>query len=195
MLESREALHAHSRRVAELADLIAAELDLAPQQRLNLKIAALYHDIGELGIPRSVLDKPGPLDVEERGIVETHPVVGETIVRRAIQVREILHAILYHHERWDGHGYPTGLAAREIPLAARLLTVAETSTRWSPIAPTGARCRWTRATGCSASAPGAGSIRRWSIASSTPTRELVGGSWLDWPACASSFPSRLSGSP
>lgn len=123
---SREGLREHSHRVVELVEMLGAEMHLAPGQRQNLKIAALYHDIGELGIPRGVLDKPGPLDAGEREVVETHPVVGENVVRRAFRVREILLAILFHHERWDGRGYPSGLAGEEIPLAARMLAVAET---------------------------------------------------------------------
>ncbi len=116
----------HSERIMELAGALAERLELPGDQRLNLGIAAAYHDIGELGVPAQILDKPGSLNAEERLAVETHPVVGESLLRRSVKVREILEAVLYHHERYDGTGYPEGLKGEEIPLLARVLAIAET---------------------------------------------------------------------
>ena len=125
-LEASEALRDHGLRVAELAMVLADDLALPGEQRSNLRIAAVYHDLGQLGLPRSLLDKPGPLSAAEHEVMRTHPVVGENAVRRAIRVRDVLLAILYHHERYDGRGYPSGLAGETIPLPARILAVAET---------------------------------------------------------------------
>lgn len=122
----REERRRHSERVMELAGLLAERLELPGDQRLNLGIAAAYHDIGELGVPAEILDKPGSLAEDERRAVETHPVVGESILRRSVKVREILQAVLYHHERYDGTGYPEGLRSDQIPILARVLAIAET---------------------------------------------------------------------
>ena len=125
-LETRDDLRRHSLRVAELAMVLADDLALPDEQRSNLRLAAVYHDLGELGLPRSLLDKPGPLSAAELQVMRTHPVVGENAARRAIRVRDVLLAVLYHHERYDGRGYPSGLAGEAIPLPARILAVAET---------------------------------------------------------------------
>jgi len=122
----REEFRRHSERIMELAGLLAARLDLPGDQRLNLGIAAAYHDIGELGVPQEILEKPGPLDAGERLAVQTHPAVGESLLRRSVRVREVLQAVLYHHERFDGTGYPEGLAGDAIPVLARVLAIVET---------------------------------------------------------------------
>ena len=114
-----------NQRVVRWADLLGGNLGLGKEQRVNLRIAAYYHDIGEAGIPREILQKPGPLDARERALVRAHPVVGESLPSRIVRVGEVLMAVLHHHERFDGTGYPRGLAGERIPLLARIVAVAE----------------------------------------------------------------------
>lgn len=116
----------HSRRVEELCAALAERVGLAEDRRLSLRIAAAYHDLGEVGIPRQVLEKEGGLDERERRIVETHPVVGEKLLQRTIRMEEVLEGVLYHHERYDGRGYPEGIEGEKIPYLARIIAVAET---------------------------------------------------------------------
>ncbi len=118
-------LDEHSRRVAYFSELMGAALNIAGEQLVNLRIAAYFHDLGEATIPEDVMNKSGALDHHERELVKTHPVVGEGILRRSIKVPEILAAVLHHHERYDGTGYPEGLAGENIPLLARILAIAE----------------------------------------------------------------------
>jgi diguanylate cyclase (GGDEF)-like protein len=114
-----------NRRIILLADQLAAALGLPTEQRINVRIAAFYHDIGEAGIPRELLERPGPLDARERTLVRAHPVVGENLLRRILRIGEVLLAVLHHHERFDGSGYPARLRGKEIPILARILAVAE----------------------------------------------------------------------
>jgi HD-GYP domain-containing protein (c-di-GMP phosphodiesterase class II) len=88
-------------------------------------VAALFHDIGKLGVPDAILLKPGRLDPAERAVVEEHPDRGAEIVGRLASLREAVPAIRYHHERWDGRGYPTGLAGEELPLEAAIVGLAD----------------------------------------------------------------------
>jgi putative nucleotidyltransferase with HDIG domain len=115
----------HCRRVTELALHFARDLELSPPELTSVKTAGCLHDIGKVGISDHLLLKPGPLTREERVIIETHPLIGEKIVRPLglkDQEREI---ILHHHERWDGQGYPQGLAGEEIPFLCRLVALAD----------------------------------------------------------------------
>jgi HD-GYP domain-containing protein (c-di-GMP phosphodiesterase class II) len=117
---------AHSQRVqryaVELADELAPEL----LEDHSVEDGFLLHDVGKIGIPDSVLRKPGPLDPDERRLMETHTLVGEQLLEDLALVRgEGLRVVRSHHERWDGSGYPDGLAADEIPLSARIFAVAD----------------------------------------------------------------------
>ena len=97
-------------------------LGLEAAERRQLEFAALLHDIGKLRVPREILDKDGGLTEEEWAIVRRHPVEGERMLERAGgMLAEIAPAVRAHHERWDGRGYPDGLRATEIPLAARII--------------------------------------------------------------------------
>jgi len=87
----------------------------------RLELAALFHDIGKIGIPASILLKPGPLTDEERELIETHPEVGERILAPIEQLAEVRPIVRACHERWDGSGYPDGLAGERIPLEARII--------------------------------------------------------------------------
>jgi response regulator RpfG family c-di-GMP phosphodiesterase len=125
-LEARDRYTAgHSDRVRRRVARLAHVLGLDRQQRKRLILAAKLHDIGKVGIPDAILNKTGPLDAEERCVVEEHPVIGERILRPVIRNRAVLAAIRSHHERLDGSGYPDGLRGEKIPLLARLLAVAD----------------------------------------------------------------------
>jgi putative nucleotidyltransferase with HDIG domain len=115
----------HARRTAYYASLLADRLCLSVEQREHIRIASFLHDIGKVGVPEELLSKPGPLDAEERDVLEAHPEVGARIVEPMGIASEIVEAIRHHHERWDGGGYPSGLTADEIPLAARIVQLAD----------------------------------------------------------------------
>lgn len=114
----------HSRNVARLAVALAAELELDVEKARLIEIAALLHDIGKIGISDDVLKKQACLTAEERSHIEEHPVLGDRILS-STNLREILPWALGHHERWDGGGYPFGLAGEDIPLEARILAVCD----------------------------------------------------------------------
>jgi response regulator RpfG family c-di-GMP phosphodiesterase len=108
--------------VLEVGDALGLD---APERR-QLEFAALLHDIGKLRVPREILDKDGGLTEEEWAIVRRHPVEGERMLERAGgMLAEIAPAVRAHHERWDGRGYPDGLEATEIPLAARIIAACD----------------------------------------------------------------------
>ncbi|WP_438485919.1 HD-GYP domain-containing protein [Streptomyces sp. S186] len=124
----------HSERVGRASVLIARELGMAEDRLEVLRFAGILHDVGKLGVPTRVLRKDGPLTPEERRIIELHPEYGHEIVRGIGFLGEARAAILHHHERMDGSGYPYGLMGRQIPECARVVAVADafdamTSTR------------------------------------------------------------------
>ena len=117
----------HSQRVADIAVAIASGLrrsDTDFHERLHF--AALLHDIGKIGVPEAVLNKPDGLTPEEREIIKRHPVIGETILRPLSLDPLILEVVRSHHEQWDGGGYPDGLRGSQIPFGARIVSVADT---------------------------------------------------------------------
>ena len=122
--------YGHSLRVRRYSAIIAAALKLDHAERENLKVAAMLHDLGKIGTSDFILGKPGPLDRQEMADVRSHPQKGVDILspltRNFQQFDAILPAILHHHESFDGTGYPAGLAGQEIPLLARVITVADT---------------------------------------------------------------------
>jgi hypothetical protein len=121
-VEARDAYtHGHSARVAELS----VSIGLRPSALRTLAEGAYLHDVGKVGIPDHVPNKPGALTDEERAWIQEHPVVGADIVGRAPSLRDALTVIRQHHERYDGRGYPDGLAGEEISLAARIVAVAD----------------------------------------------------------------------
>jgi HD-GYP domain-containing protein (c-di-GMP phosphodiesterase class II) len=124
-VKDREA-RAHNLRVARLCVHIGRQLSMSASELRVLARAGLMHDIGKLAIPADVLGKHSPLDDAEWNLVRTHPEMGLTLLDRAGQSsREVL-AVLYHHERLDGSGYPYGLRAEAIPIEARIVAVADT---------------------------------------------------------------------
>jgi diguanylate cyclase (GGDEF)-like protein len=118
-------LHGHVSDISEHVARVAERIGLPPQQREQVVFAALLHDIGKLGISERILLKPGPLTAEERAIVELHPRIGARLIEHVPALRAIVPALLYHHERWDGEGYPSGLRGKDIPVEARLVAIAD----------------------------------------------------------------------
>jgi len=115
----------HSQRVQRIALAIGEALGL-PRSRLeSLGLAGLFHDIGKLRVPDAVLTKPGPLTPEEFGLIKRHPDDGADIVAHLGRLRDVLPFIRHHHERWDGLGYPEGLAGPDIPLEAAIVGLAD----------------------------------------------------------------------
>lgn len=124
-VKDREA-RAHNLRVARLCVHIGRQMSMSASELRVLARAGLMHDIGKLGIPDAVLGKHSPLDESEWILMRAHPEMGLTLLDRAGQSsREVL-AVLYHHERLDGSGYPYGLKAETIPIEARIVAVADT---------------------------------------------------------------------
>jgi putative nucleotidyltransferase with HDIG domain len=115
----------HSDRVALYAKAIAEKLELSGEQCTALEMAAYLHDIGKIGIREAILLKPGKLDAEEMGQMRHHPLIGANILRPVAFPWPIAPVVRHHHEHFDGKGYPAGLKGEEIPLLARILTVAD----------------------------------------------------------------------
>ncbi|HEX2112629.1 MAG TPA: diguanylate cyclase [Gaiellaceae bacterium] len=115
---------AHSRNVGELAARIAERLGLDAEEVELVRVAGNLHDIGKLLVPEDVLHKPGPLTPAERSVVERHATIGRRMLE-ALGLEPIATWVQHHHERWDGQGYPAGLAREEIPLPSRVLFVAD----------------------------------------------------------------------
>jgi diguanylate cyclase (GGDEF)-like protein/putative nucleotidyltransferase with HDIG domain len=115
----------HSENVTRLSLAIASVLGIPKDELARVKVAGLLHDIGKIGIPDRVLLKRGPLSPEEWELVRSHPLVGADILAKAPMLLEVIPIVLSHHERYDGTGYPGAVAGEEIPLAARILAVAD----------------------------------------------------------------------
>lgn len=115
----------HSQRVALLSRDLAAALGMPEEFVKQIHLAGLVHDVGKIGVPEAVLRKPGRLSREEMGRIRQHPQIGYRILKDIPQLRDLLPAVLCHHEAWDGSGYPAGLAGEEIPLIARIVSVAD----------------------------------------------------------------------
>ncbi|MBI2921130.1 MAG: HD domain-containing protein [Planctomycetes bacterium] len=115
----------HSERVTTYAVEIARAMDWTEKDLNTLNLSALLHDVGKIGIPERVLLKPGKLTAEEYEIMKQHPVIGAEIIKHLKNAASIIGGIRYHHERWDGMGYPDGLKAEQIPLMARIIQMAD----------------------------------------------------------------------
>jgi len=116
----------HSGRVAKYSVLIGAELGMSTEELDRLRISALLHDVGKIGVDDRVLKKPGLLTPEEFELMRQHPVKGANIMRPVAQLKEMLPGIELHHEHMDGRGYPYGLRGDQIPLMAKIIAVADT---------------------------------------------------------------------
>lgn len=119
-----EAVHRHSQNVSRYAVAIAKELGLSPTQVEVVRIGGLLHDTGKIGVPDSILKKPGSLDEEEWALMKQHASTGRAILGRGIP-KPVVECVLYHHEQPDGKGYPEGLKGDDIPFSARIVRVAD----------------------------------------------------------------------
>jgi putative nucleotidyltransferase with HDIG domain len=115
----------HSAAVAIYARDIAARLGLSDEDQQLAHLCGLVHDIGKIGLPPGLLEKPGPLTLEERRHMEQHSEIGERILAKVEDYAEIAKIVRHHHERWDGEGYPDRLVGEDIPLLSRVIGVAD----------------------------------------------------------------------
>lgn len=127
-LDSRDSytMH-HSENVAKYALMIAKQMKLSKEMCTTIYIGGLLHDIGKIGIQETILNKPGKLTDEEYQVIKTHPMIGYDMIKNVDRFHEdgVLDIVLYHHERYDGSGYPLGLRGSEIPFVARIVAVAD----------------------------------------------------------------------
>jgi len=115
----------HSQRAAKITVKIARKLGISEEEIIHIRRGALLHDIGKMGIPDSILLKPGPLDEEEWRIMRSHTKLAFDLLSPIAYLRPAMDIPVYHHERFDGSGYPQGLKGEEIPLAARIFAVVD----------------------------------------------------------------------
>jgi len=115
----------HSLRVEKMSARIGKLLGLRPNYIEIIQLAVRLHDLGKIGIPDSILLREGPLPDQDFQVIQRHPVIAEDIIKGTKALRFLLPFIKHHHERFDGYGYPDGLAGSDIPLGARLITVAD----------------------------------------------------------------------
>ena len=115
----------HSERVSEFSVLIGKHLGISSDDMYTLRIGGLFHDIGKIGIPDNILTKKDRLTDDEYEQIKKHPVIGEQILSNAAIFSDIIPIVKYHHERFDGNGYPEHLKGEEIPFLARIVSVAD----------------------------------------------------------------------
>ncbi len=116
----------HTRRVVEYSVAIGKRMNLSDEQFENIRVSAVLHDIGKIGIPDAILNKPGSLNHKELKTMMSHTAIGGEIIAPIEELEEVKSGIVYHHEKWDGSGYLNGLKGTEIPLMARIISVADT---------------------------------------------------------------------
>lgn len=121
--DSYTAHHGHS--IVDWADQVGRRLGLGQSERRDLRYGAIFHDIGKISVPEAVLNSPGPLSASEFEIIKRHTIVGEQILAPVAFLRGVLPIVRHEHERWDGAGYPDGLAGEQIPVAARIVFVCD----------------------------------------------------------------------
>jgi HD-GYP domain-containing protein (c-di-GMP phosphodiesterase class II) len=124
-LEERDQTQGHGARVAALAEPLAHRLGWAAQRVAALHFGALHHDVGKVVVRRELLRKAGPLSLDELAEIQLHPTAGAELVLPLRGARHALPYVLFHHERWDGAGYPSRLRERSIPVEGRLIAVAD----------------------------------------------------------------------
>jgi putative nucleotidyltransferase with HDIG domain len=121
----------HSEHVTQLALALAAALGLSAEQRRVLSLAGPLHDVGKIALPDRILRKPGALTAEEYAAITRHVTYGVAIIRGVLDDAAVIDAVAYHHERWDGRGYPHGLAGPQTPLLGRIMQVADAASAMS----------------------------------------------------------------
>jgi HD-GYP domain-containing protein (c-di-GMP phosphodiesterase class II) len=122
---SDEYTSSHARWITDVSLLVGAELELDRESMKRLELGALFHDIGKIGIPSEILRKPGPLTELERAVVMEHPALGDKILAPIDRLTDVRPIVRSCHERWDGGGYPDGLAGEDIPLESRIVFVCD----------------------------------------------------------------------
>lgn len=115
----------HSNRVSQLCKFLGMAMELPEIDIYKLEISGLFHDVGKIAIQDHIINKSGPLTSKEWNEIMKHPEVGSWILSSSLEMSDIAKYVLYHHERYDGSGYPRGLKADEIPLLSRIITVAD----------------------------------------------------------------------
>ena len=115
----------HAARVVGYTDTLAARCGVSAEDRSSLRLAGLLHDIGKIGIPDSILTKPGPLTADEREVIKRHPAMGYEVLAPLVEHENVRTWVYQHHERWDGRGYPQGLQGEDVALPGRILVLAE----------------------------------------------------------------------
>ena len=115
----------HSTRVTEFTLKIAGRMGFSEKETSDLELASLLHDVGKIAVPENILNKPGRLTDQEFALIKEHPSRGESILRPVVELKDISRVVRAHHEHYDGSGYPDGLKGREIPLGARIMSVAD----------------------------------------------------------------------
>ncbi len=115
----------HTRRVANLCGILGKRLGLEDEKVKYLEISGIIHDIGKIGTPELILNKPGALDNQEFFVMKNHPEIGARILRPLTALEPCIHAVRHHHEKLDGSGYPDGLLAEQIPIETRIVSVAD----------------------------------------------------------------------
>jgi HD-GYP domain-containing protein (c-di-GMP phosphodiesterase class II) len=118
-------MRGHARRVAFYTGLVGERLGLGHEERASLRLSAFLHDLGKVGVPTDLLLRAGALEPAERRVVEQHPAIGARLLAPLDMPSEVSLALRHHHEWWDGSGYPDGIAGERIPLAARIVAVAD----------------------------------------------------------------------
>jgi HD-GYP domain-containing protein (c-di-GMP phosphodiesterase class II) len=124
-LEQRDQTQGHGARVAALAEPVAVRLGWDRDRIRGLRVAAPLHDVGKVAVRPQLLGKPGPLTLDELAEIRRHPKAGAQLVLPLRRYRGALPYILFHHERWDGGGYPAGLRGHRIPIEARITAIAD----------------------------------------------------------------------
>ena len=126
-IEAKDAYtRGHSERVSQYCGLMADELGMEAEDKKNLQSASLLHDVGKIGISETILNKPGRLTEAEFNAIKEHPEKGYNILKPIAQLSTALPGILHHHERYDGGGYPGGLAGDKISFIGRIIAIADT---------------------------------------------------------------------
>ncbi|MDP9296847.1 MAG: GAF domain-containing protein [Actinomycetota bacterium] len=120
-----EYTHGHARMVAEMAMSVGAEMGIRGEELHTLELAGLFHDIGKIGVPSEIITKTAPLTDDEMELMKRHPEIGERIIAPVAFLQALRPIIAACHERWDGHGYPTGMAGEAVPLCARIIFVCD----------------------------------------------------------------------
>jgi putative two-component system response regulator len=126
MIEAKDpTTSGHAERVVQYTDRLAERCGVSDEDRESLRMAALLHDVGKIGVPRSILCKEGPLTAAEREVIQRHPQVGYDILADLEDCEDVRLWVIQHHERWDGRGYPHGLRGEDVALPGRILILAE----------------------------------------------------------------------